>query len=221
MNRKLVLYSDQIVGETDAIDRRMLRLIGKSAPSIGYIPSSSDHERFFFNEICAYYAALGALVDVFFELDVSFSERVLPALLSCDAIHLSGGNTFYFLHWLKQRAMLPILRDYVAGGGVLIGVSAGAILMTPDVSTSALCGDTFVEALRDPSALGLVDFQFLPHFEPEEANTAEIAAQQRRFPAPLYACPDGGGIIVDGEEIEFFGAVQRFDGSPRKPAINL
>ncbi len=199
--------------ETDAIDGRLLRLIGKAAPRVGYIPSSSDPERFFFDQIRTYYAALGASVDVYLELDVSFSQETLPALLACDAVHLSGGNTFYFLHWLKQRAMLPVLRDYVAGGGVLIGVSARAILMTPDISTSALCGDTFVEALRDPSALGLVDFQFLPHFEPEEANTAEIAAQQRRFPAPLYACPDGGGIVVDGADIEFFGAVQRFDSS--------
>ena len=212
MNRKLVLYSDQIVGKTDAIDQRLLRLIGKAAPSIGYVPSSSDPERFFWGQVCAYYAALGASVEVYLELDAHFSEDVLPTLLSCDAIHLSGGNTFYFLHWLKQRAMLPVLREYVAGGGVLIGVSAGAILMTPDVSTSALCGDTFVEELSDPSALGLVDFQFLPHFEPGEANIAEIAAHQRRFPAPLYACPDGGGIVVDGADVEFFGEVEKFGG---------
>lgn len=214
MNRKLVLYSDQIVGETDAIDRRMLRLIGKSAPSIGYIPSSSDPERFFFNEIRAYYAALGASVDVFFELDVSFSAAVLPSLLACDAVHLSGGNTFYFLHWLRRRAMLSVLTDYVAGGGVLIGVSAGAILMTPDVSTSALCGDALVEGLDDHSGLGLVDFHFLPHFEPGEVGAAEIAAHQRRFPTTLYACPDGGGIVVEGANVELFGEVQRFGGSP-------
>ncbi len=107
MNRKLVLYSDQIIPETAAIDQRMLNLIGKTNPTIGYIPSSSDPERLFFNQICAYYAALGASVEVYFELDAFFSEGALPALLSCDAIHLSGGNTFYFLHWLKQRAMPP------------------------------------------------------------------------------------------------------------------
>lgn len=216
MNRKLVLYSDQIAPETDAIDQRLLRLIGKAAPSIGYIPSSSDPERFFFDKIRAYYAALGASVDVYFELDASFSAQILPALLACDAIHLSGGNTFYFLHWLKQRAMLPILRDYVVGGGVLIGVSAGAILMTPDVSTSALCGDALMEGLSDPSALGLVDFQFLPHFQAGGVGTAEVAAHQRHFSIPLYACPDGGGIIIDGANVEFFGAVQKFDGSLQK-----
>lgn len=212
MNRKLVLYSDQIVGETDAIDRRLLRLIGKAAPSIGYIPSSSDPECFFFDQICTYYAALGASVDVYLELDTHFSEDTLPALLSCDAIHLSGGNTFYFLHWLRQRAMLSVLKDYVAEGGVLIGVSAGAILMTPDVSTSALCGDALVEGLSDHSGLGLVDFQFLPHFESGEVGAAEIAAHQRRFSMTLYACPDGGGIVVDGASFEFLGAVQRFGG---------
>lgn len=214
MSRKLVLYSDQITPETAAIDQRMLDLIGKTNPTIGYIPSSSDPERFFFKQIHAYYAALSVSVDVYLELDAFFSEGTLPTLLRCDAIHLSGGNTFYFLYWLKQRAMLPVLRDYVARGGVLIGVSAGAILMTPDVSSSALCGDELVEELSDRSALGLVDFQFLPHFEPGEASTLEITAHQRQSPVPLslYACPDGGGIVVDGDSVELFGAVQKFEG---------
>ena len=212
MNRKLVLYSDQMSPETDAIDQRLLRLIGKAAPSIGYIPSSSDPERFFFDQICTYYAALGASVDVYLELDVSLSQQTLPALMTCDAIHLSGGNTFYFLHWLKQRAMLPVLREYVARGGVLIGVSAGAILTTPDILTSALCRDELVEGLKDHSGLGLVDFHFLPHFKPGEAGTAEIAAHQSRSSVTLYACPDGGGIVVEGADIELFGEVQRFAG---------
>ena len=214
------MYSDQIVGKTDAIDGRLLRLIGKAAPSVGYIPSSSDPERFFFDQICTYYAALGASVDVYLELDTHFFEDALPTLSSCDAIHLSGGNTSYFLYWLKQRAMLPVLREYVAGGGVLIGVSAGAVLMTPDVSTSALCGDALVEGLSDLSALGLVDFQFLPHFEPGEADIAEIEAHQRRFSTTLYACPDGGGIVVDGADLEFFGEVRRFE-SLQQPGASV
>lgn len=106
--------------------------------------------------------------------------------------------------------MLSVLQEYVARGGVLIGVSAGSILMTPDVSCSTLCGDEPIKELSDPSALGLVDFQFLPHFQPGEVSTDEIAAHQRQSLAPLYACPDGGGIVVDGMRVEFFGAVRKF-----------
>jgi hypothetical protein len=39
---------------------------------------------------------------------------------------------------------------------VLIGVSAGAILMTPSVNSARLCGD---------AGLGLVDFHIWPHFD--------------------------------------------------------
>lgn len=210
MNKKLVLYSDQVAPDTNSIDRRMLSLIGKANSAIGYIPSSSDPERFFFDQVRAYYAALGVAVEVCFELDAHFSAEMLPTLLACDAIHLSGGNMFYFLYWLKQRSMLSVLQEYVARGGVLIGVSAGSILMTPDVSCSTLCGDEPIKELSDPSALGLVDFQFLPHFQPGEVSTDEIAAHQRQSLAPLYACPDGGGIVVDGMRVEFFGAVRKF-----------
>jgi dipeptidase E len=210
MNRKLVLYSDQEIPENQATDQRLLALIGKSTPMIGYIPSSSDPERFYFNQKRKYYANLGASLAYYFELDRTFNEQDLPKLLSCDAIHLSGGNTFYFLQWLKQRAMLKVLKDYVARGGVMIGVSAGAIIMTPDISTATLCGDEEPEETVDRSALGLVDFQFLPHFEPSIEMTTAISNPPKNYSTTLYACPDGCGIVVDGQNIEIFGDVEKF-----------
>jgi dipeptidase E len=58
---------------------------------------------------------------------------------------------------------VDVLRQYVARGGVLIRVSAGAILMTPDIRTTLLCGDTLPAEEIEPRGLGLVDFAFVPH----------------------------------------------------------
>jgi dipeptidase E len=99
----------------------------------------------------------------YFELGDGYNPDELDTLLTCDAIHLSGGNTYYFLHWLRVRNLLIRLREYVARGGVLIGVSAGAILMTPNIGSASLCGDMPLEGMTDYAALGLVDFAFVPH----------------------------------------------------------
>ena len=48
--------------------------------------------------------------------------------MGCDAIHLTGGNTFQFSYWLRERGLDAELKRYAKAGGVLIGVSAGAIL---------------------------------------------------------------------------------------------
>ena len=205
MQRKLALYSDQEIPENRAMDEHLLRLIGCERPRIGYIPPSPEPDRGYFNYKRAYYDQMGATL-VYVEPDADYSESELNDLLACDAIHLSGGNTYSFIKWLKQRNMLAPLRDYVAGGGVLIGVSAGSILMTPDVQTASLCGDEPGNTRIDEPALGIVDFRFWPHYNPAIKPDLALAA-----PSRLYACPDGAGLIVDGDEIVVYGPVKIID----------
>ena len=136
--KKLILYSDQIPYISEKIDKELVTLLDKSNPIIDYIPSCADPQRKYYRDRQAYYSRLGMNLEVYFELDEEYHPDMLETLLSCDAIHLSGGNTYYFLYWLRTREMLLPLRQYVSHGGVLIGVSAGSILMTPDISTSTL-----------------------------------------------------------------------------------
>ena len=95
--KKLVLYSDQIPSIADKIDKELVTILGKSNPIIGYIPSNSDPQRKYYSERQAYYSRLGMDLTIYFELDKEYRSNLLESLLSCDAIHLSGGNTYYFL----------------------------------------------------------------------------------------------------------------------------
>ncbi|WP_373565794.1 Type 1 glutamine amidotransferase-like domain-containing protein [Paraburkholderia bryophila] len=172
-------------------------------------PRTSDPERIYFRRKADYYAGIGANLVVCVDPSQDTLEAEWSTLLSCDAIHLSGGNTFSFLSWLQRRSALPLLTRYVSEGGVLIGVSAGAILMTPSVNSALLCGDARDEQLMDEAGLGLVDFHVWPHFNAESV-TQEQSKLSCTIPE-LYACPDGSGIVVDGKEVELFGQVHRYD----------
>jgi len=207
--KKLVLYSDQIPSVSDKIDKELVTLLGKSNPIIGYIPSSSNSPRksAYFAECRSYYVRLGMNLSVYFGLDMDYDPGKLEELLACDAIHLSGGNTYYFLHWLRKREMLVRLRRYVEKGGVLIGVSAGAILMTPDISTSALCGDEPLEGETDLSALNLVDFAFVPHFGEIPSDLVALQTYSQVHQIVVYACRDSGGIIILDDNVKSIGDV--------------
>jgi len=200
--RKLALYSDQ--HNNAALDARVMRLIGRPAPILGYIACEPDPQRLYFEDRRGFYGERGARLEVYTGSDLPPGDQAWAALFRCDAIHLSGGNTYAFLHWLRRRQLLAPLARYVAEGGVLIGVSAGAILMTPSVQSAALCGDERDAQAQDETALGLVDFHFWPHFDPD-ADSASLAVG---LPG-LYGCPDGAGIVVDGATIELHGSVQR------------
>ena len=209
--KKLVLYSDQIPTLLDTIDKELLALFDKPNPLIGFIPATADHERRYYKDRQEYYSRIGIELSVYYGLEEDYDSESLSALLSSDAIHLSGGNTYYFLHWLRKRNMIETLVRYVAQGGVLIGVSAGSILMTPDISTSAICGDEVLEGMNDFTGLQLVDFSFLPHYDSISVDLDILRKYSSDHHTIIYACKDSDGIIVNDDVITCISDVTVID----------
>lgn len=209
--RRLALYCDQEIPQNYKLNQRLLKFFDKPFPRLGYIPSSSDPERRFFEVRKTYYSALGIDLAIFCELDVNYQPEDVDLLFQCDGIHLSGGNTFHFLYWLKKRNLLADLRKFVERGGVLIGASAGSILMTPEISSTAFCKDVPLpgEERMDLSALNLVDFAFFPHINSFPNHEEQLVEYSKTHAFPIYGCADGDGIIVDGDKIEFYGSIKK------------
>lgn len=205
--RKLVLYSDRDTETNRRIDRYLLELLNTTDRRIGYISSSSDPQRQYFSKEQNYYKQYGLELTNYVELDIAYQPEAIEDLFSCDAIHLSGGNTYYFSYWLKQRGLIERLQNYARDGGILIGVSAGAILMTPEISSAKLCGDEPYKPLRDDRGLNLVDFAFVPHLQDTPEYYDRLQSYADRLQRVLYGCHDGDGIVVTGEKISSIGNV--------------
>ena len=213
---KLVFYSGGNNEINEKLDLGLVKLIGKKDPRIGYIPSSSDLKRKYFDETKNYYAKYNISRFLYFDLDIEFDKNRLPELMSCDAIYLSGGNTFRFLHSIKTRRLVTFLRRYAKSRKVLVGVSAGSMIMTPSINTTVVFhsqkGDLNklnTVGLRNFSALNLVNFEFIPHFNGKEKGIFAKNYSKTRKDS-VYACNDGSGIIVDGEKTVFYGEAVKF-----------
>ncbi|MDP6421408.1 MAG: Type 1 glutamine amidotransferase-like domain-containing protein [SAR202 cluster bacterium] len=207
MQQSLALYSDDEVRGSSSMDARVRELIGARGPRMGYIASSPDPDRVYFERKRAHYGDLGIDLCVYFDSNAPNPRAALSSLTGCDAIHMTGGNTYTFLHWLRTRGALPVLRQYAREGGMLVGVSAGAILMTPSVSSAELCGDVPFPEPLDDTGMDLVGFQFWPHYVPGAERNSGAAALLKSAPL-VYACPDGAGLIVQSGKIERFGDVR-------------
>lgn len=213
--KKLVLHSDQ-VSEKTQIDEAFLKLFGDRKPKIAYIPSQSDLTKKHFNQKVEWYKQFGITDLLYFDIDQEYNEEKIPELLSCDAIFLSGGNTYYFLNSLKNRNFIPVLKSFVEKGGVLIGVSAGSIIMSKTITVTSIDddigGDQNTVGLKDFSALKLNDFEFFPHFD---INNMEITKRLKEYSkmskSVIYACKDGDGIIIDNDNMQFFGEVLKIE----------
>lgn len=207
---KLIFYSDQIIGKSEKLDKKLISLIDKKNPKLAFIPSCSDITRKYYNEKVEYYGRLGINNLLYFDIDKEFDESRIQELLQCDAIHLSGGDTAYFLSNIKKRKFDNLLKDYVARGGVLIGISAGGIIMTETIGVIKVGGiyeDSY--DLCNMQGLGLVDFEFMPHWDNEEYNINEFKNYTMNSKRTLYMCTDEEGIVVKDNNIKFIGNILR------------
>jgi len=214
------MYSDQTTPLTDPIDERLFGMLPSRDLNIAYLPSSPDPNRTWFRSQQDYYARFGVKLK-FFGLESEYDPRRTSELLECDAIHMTGGNTFQFLYWLRARGLLSELQRYVSNGGVLIGVSAGAILMTPDIATSYLCGDEDYPGVTDLAGMKLVDFAFVPHFDGSDDSKRAASRHAATFGGPVYAVSDGGGVVVDGNQVEFIGPVWQVTPTCFEPILGI
>jgi dipeptidase E len=210
---KLVLLSDLVFESNHKLNQRILSLFDSEQPPIGYIPSCSDPERRYVELTRRYYNRLGIDTMHYYDLDMEYEESTFGSIFKCDAIHLSGGNTFYFLSILQKRNVLDLLRSYVKSGGILIGVSAGSILTTPTIEIAGYGEDADENevGLNDMKALGLVGFEFAPHWDGSEDTMDSLREYTRVNSTAVYACQDGGGVVINGESVELYGNVSLVD----------
>lgn len=196
----LALYSDQIIPENSAIDMRLLELMQarKVGTRIAYIPSGPERKRGFFRERKAYYTEYGLDLTLFYDLDEPHRAEEMAELFTCDAIHLSGGHTGDFLQRLRRSGILAPLRDWALRGGILIGTSAGAILMTPTIAIDAIFSGGRPEEVMGGGALDLLPFEFFPHLNIKATYLDELVRYSTHTTRPIVAVNDGAGIVVSG-----------------------
>lgn len=212
---KLVFYAGGCHNANEELDIEAARLLRESShnPRLTYIPSDSRRKNHYFEEFKQYWRKYGIRRIEAFAADDHFKAPELKRALSSEGIFLSGGNTYYFVKSLREHGMFSRLRNYVKKGGVLMGLSAGAIIMTPSIATAGIPSDdadeNYVE-LENFKSLALVKFEFAPHYTRRRKVSQELMRYSRKFKGPIYAAPDGSGVIVDGHRTAFVGKIACF-----------
>ena len=210
---KLVFYGGGNASENINLDKNLFYLIDKKNPSLTFIPSCSYGSNEYYCEIIEQYQVHGVKKFLKFNIDQAYSNTLKKVAFNSDIIYLGGGNTYYFLKYLRKTGLLKELKAYVRNGGVLVGLSAGAIMMTNNIETAGFPSfdrDDNDENLKNLTSLQLVDFAFFPHYKNSKRYDEELSQYSGSVDNPIYACPDGSGIIVNDNEVRFIGKTACF-----------
>ncbi|MCG9756051.1 Type 1 glutamine amidotransferase-like domain-containing protein [Shewanella insulae] len=186
--------------------------------NLGYLASGYEPDQAYYRGAQVQYARLGMGLDYYLDLELGYTQAGLDRLLNCQAIHLAGGDTFQFLAQVQTRGLMAEFTDYLNRGGIFIGLSAGAMLMTPSIACAPLCGDENHLGLSDLNGLGLFPYQFLPHCDLSDGGVALSVKAACLMEAsslaeyPLILCSDEDAVIATKTGLRGFGQPLLFDG---------
>jgi dipeptidase E len=187
-----------------------------------YMPYTSEGALPFYRRFERRYRAFGATR---FECLAADEPRLVEStsarrsaartIRNSDIVYLAGGNTYYFLAHLRRSGLLDELRRFATRGGVVAGLSAGALILTPHIG---LAGYPDFDRDRNDvgltprqcKALGLVDFEFFPHYRRSRRYREQLREYSRRSRGVVYACRDGSGIVVEDDRFTAHGDVWQF-----------
>jgi len=210
---RLVFYGGGTDRENEELNLKAISLSESKKPTITYIPSCSYDSELDYFDFVNEHKRYGVKKFIYFPIDSPFDHIMLREVLKCDIVHLSGGNTYYFVKHLRQSGMTTILKQFANKGGVITGLSAGAIIMTPTIAAASYpkfdCDDND-DGIRNFKGLNLVNFEFFPHYKGSSRYDVELRKQSKKLRYPIYAASDGSGVVVNEDRIHFLGKVSGF-----------
>ncbi|MEC0301305.1 Type 1 glutamine amidotransferase-like domain-containing protein [Peribacillus frigoritolerans] len=99
--------------------------------------------------------------------DIAFDK---PELLEkYNVIYINGGNPFYLLYHMKKSGADLILKDIAKQNTVIVGVSAGAIILGPNIEVvNYFTPQINTVNMQNLTALGLTNKAIFPHYDRED-----------------------------------------------------
>ena len=217
---KLVLTSGGISNKS--IENELRNIIGKDFKDLKmlFCITASNYEGGDMNDWVIkdleYFKNLGFKIDICDINGISIAN-FLPRFEWADILYFEGGNTQWLRKAIKNSGLEEYL-DKLLETRIWIGASAGSCVLCPTICNS--CQDLFDENINGfpIDGLGLVDFQFVPHFNNEffpkirKDNLLNASKNEKEIDGKkLYVIDDNGAIFVDGKKIKIISAGDWFE----------
>jgi len=114
-----------------------------------------------------------------------------------DMIYVCGGNTFYLLKKIRESGFDKVIKKFVALGKLYFGVSAGSILVCPNIEIAKPFDENDIN-LTDLTGLNLIDVVVSPHYCLEDKSIIDSFKKKNKV-IPLT---DNQALLILGDKIK-------------------
>ena len=120
-----------------------------------------------------------------------------------DAIYMCGGNTFFLLKKVKESGFDKILKEFLEEGKLYVGVSAGSIIVGPNIEGAGWGSEADVNdiELKDLKGLNFTSLAVYPHYKVRLKK--EIENYRKRVAYEVVTLTDRQALLILSGAQEF------------------
>ena len=186
--------------ESLTIDLDIIKETKKTHPKLLFIPVAQNDDCNKINIFKTYYEDLGAEIEVFYTYGQDFNKNELYfKIMNSDIIYFSGGLTYRLVDFAKKCNLQEMLNNAYKNGKIIVGVSAGAILMFTygfgDKEAYQYNLETVNHQITE--GLGIFNGIFCPHYQ--NNGLLSFHEEIKKYQLDGYALENGAALKISDD----------------------
>ena len=203
---KLVLIGGGDIGkkgsyETFEIDQEVVKMTQKENPVFLFIGLASSYADSYYDQIKKHYQDLGCKT-VYLKKNnlIHNPDLVKQKFLEADILYIGGGDTIKLLEKVEEYHLKPLFDQALKDDKVLVGISAGAILLSKEGYSDSYILRGESERYQFISGLGFFDQSIVPHYHSDQNKIEQLKEDLKGTHKICYGLENGSAFIVNDKK---------------------
>ena len=190
-------------GDYSFLSQKIVRSIKKDIPVFLFIGLASNYSDAYYDKIKKIYQNLGCKCIYLKKKNILYNPQiVLDKINQADIIYIGGGDSIKLIEEIKKYHLNDLLYDSYLRGVLLVGVSAGAILLSKEGFSDSYILRGEKDSYDFVKGLSFVDITICPHYEKDSIKRLQLKEKLKDDNCTVYCLENNTALWFHDEKIE-------------------
>lgn len=190
-------------GDYSFLSQKIVRSIKKDIPVFLFIGLASNYSDAYYDKIKKIYQSLGCKCIYLKKKNILNNPQiVLDKISQADIIYIGGGDSIKLIEEIKKYHLNDLLSDSYLRGVLLVGVSAGAILLSKEGFSDSYILRGEKDSYDFVKGLSFVDITICPHYEKDSLKRLQLKEKLKDDNFTVYCLENNTALWFHDEKIE-------------------
>ncbi len=205
---KVVLIGGGDIGkngkyETKIIDKKIVEICNKKEPIMLFVGLASSYSDSYYDMIKKIYQDLGCKTTYLKRKNLINNPDIVDKKIEdADIIYIGGGDTIKLIEDVYEFQLDKKLRNAYQRGTILVGMSAGAILLSKEGFSDSYILRNESTHYKFLKGLNIIHISICPHFDLNSMKEEELKKNLNQRRKMVYALENKTALLIEDNQID-------------------